>query len=284
MSAQPETPLLMLPKLPQAAYSFRPGIYPGLEASTYHHSEGVSKSMLDRLARSPAHLRFGEDKETLPMELGTALHTAALEPETFEARYYRGADVRRGTKAWEALEAEAGKRIVLKPADWETCMRVRDALHGHFAAGGLLQGAEAEVSMYWEDDATSLLCRARPDAIRPDLPVLLDLKSTTDARPGPFARRVNEGRYHVQAAYYMDGYACLTGEPVEAFIFIVFEPAPPYAVRCYELPPRALERGRALYRRDLNRYAECYRDNWWPAYPDYIETIDLPAWAYREEI
>lgn len=280
-----ETPTLFLPApgAGRPAYGFAPGFYPGMDERIYHSSEGVSKSMLDRLARSPAHLAYGQVQETPAMALGTAIHSAILEPETFEARYYLGQDVRRGTKAWETLEAMAGERIVLKPDDWATCMGLRDAVHGHYSASSLLAGIQTELSLYWIDPETGLKCRGRVDGLKGEWDTLLDLKTTTDVRPGTISRKIADMRYHVQDSYYRFGYECLTGSPPGTFIFLFVEIEPPYALRLYELHPRALELGGRLYRRDLNRYAQCYRDNHWPGYTPYAETIDLPVWTYREE-
>jgi len=70
-----------------------PGIYRSLSNAAYHGGPGVSKSLLDLIAKSPAHLRAAqltppdERKPTPAQALGTAAHTAILEPGEMPERY-----------------------------------------------------------------------------------------------------------------------------------------------------------------------------------------------------
>jgi hypothetical protein len=94
-----------------------PGIY-RLSNEAYHSGHGISKSGLDLIARSPAHFIGAEKKDLPSFALGSATHCAILEPHEFDKRYFRGEDIRRGTKAWDEIEAKAEGREVLKPQDW----------------------------------------------------------------------------------------------------------------------------------------------------------------------
>lgn len=70
----------------------RPGIYDNISNADYHGGPGVSKSILDLIARSPLHaharLNAANDNEpTAAQAIGTAFHTLVLEPEVFAKEY-----------------------------------------------------------------------------------------------------------------------------------------------------------------------------------------------------
>ncbi|QMP19197.1 exodeoxyribonuclease I [Pseudomonas phage Persinger] len=184
---------------------------------------------------------------------------------------------------WSDVQAEwsknNGTRTVLTQEQWDQLHAMRDAVMAHPAAGKLLTGVPgvAELSVYWNDPMTGVLCRCRPDWWRED-DLLVDLKTTDDASLEGFARSIANWRYDVQAPFYLDGVRIATGRKPRGFVFIAVEKKPPYAVGVYVLDAESLELGRAQYIADLKRYAECERTNTWPGYGDKIQTISVPAW------
>jgi exodeoxyribonuclease VIII len=131
--------------------------------------------------------------------------------------------------------------------------------------------------MFWQ--MMDINCKARPDYIRQDKGLILDLKTCLDARSDPFSRSCWNYRYHVQAAYYLDGYRVATEESAEAFLFIAIEKAPPYAVAVYHANEDMIDQGRSEYQRDLITYAECLAKDEWPGYPEEIASLVLPRWT-----
>jgi len=107
---------------------------------------------------------------------------------------------------------------------------------------------------------------------------LVDLKSTLDASEDSFMGSAFKYNYHQQAAFYCDVYEWATGNRRE-FAFIAVEKEPPYAVNVFRASPSLLSRGRQAYRTALDTYAECLRDNIWPAYPPGVKQLDIPVWA-----
>lgn len=70
----------------------KPGVYSGISNSDYHGGQGVSKSGLDLVNRSPLHLKWAMDaandnEPTTAQRIGTAAHTLILEPELFPKEY-----------------------------------------------------------------------------------------------------------------------------------------------------------------------------------------------------
>ncbi|NBU59698.1 MAG: exonuclease VIII [Betaproteobacteria bacterium] len=255
------------------------GVCPDLSFQAYQAAPAVSKSALwTAVNRSPAHARV-EREPSAAMALGTAVHCAVLEPDAFERRYVRGPDDRRGGKWRDALE-EHGEAL-LTSGDYDDAVRIRDALMRDATIRALVGGPMLrEASGFWVDPETRLLCRCRPDGYRPDLGLMLDLKTARDARPRGFATSVAEYGYHAQEAFYTDGWkAC--GQTVDAFVFVAVETTPPHAVAIYELEPAAVEEGRAHMRVALDLWAKCAAADAWPAYPPGVQPLDIPQWAYR---
>ncbi|HDR9259647.1 TPA: PD-(D/E)XK nuclease-like domain-containing protein [Burkholderia vietnamiensis] len=73
-----------------------PGIYSNISNADYHGGPGVSKSLLDLVNRSPAHMKAALEasKEgrtpTAAQAIGTAFHALVLEPQEFRRQYTLG--------------------------------------------------------------------------------------------------------------------------------------------------------------------------------------------------
>ena len=255
-----------------------------MSISDYHAHPSVSKSQLDRLAISPAHYKWPPEKQTKATAFGAALHDYVLSPDVFDATYaikpigFNGA-----TKAGKELQAGWDEQglIAVTYADFMAIKHIHEQIMAIPKARHLLSHGQPEVSHFWTDHDTGVQCRCRPDWTPDSLPWLLDLKTTTDASPRGFSRSMANYRYHVQAAFYSDGVTATTGQEITNFLFLAVEKESPYAVALYELPQSAIDLGRALYRRDLQTYADAVMHDDWPAYGQDIQQIDLPAWAYN---
>jgi hypothetical protein len=273
-----------------------PGIYYDLSNQDYHSGAGISKSGLDAIAKSPAHYfakyldpsRPPPSDPTPSMFNGTLAHCAILERDQFEKRYLvrpEGIDLRtKDGKAWAAsvppeltiITAEQQARAF---AQAEAIQRLPDVAEA-FANG------RSEVSAFWTDKETGVLCKCRPDFVHEasaDGVILFDLKTTQDASPAEFGRSVAKWRYHVQTALYSDGYRQATGKDVLAYVFVAVESDWPHFCSAVMLDQLADAEGAALYRRNLNTYAACLQSGSWPGYSTAIETIALPPWAINKE-
>lgn len=189
---------------------------------------------------------------------------------------------------WTDIKAEwmtnNGHRNVLEPEAWDQLMNMRDAVHAHPKARALLIGKPgvAERSVYWIDEATGELCRCRPDFWRDD-DIVVDLKTTEDASEEGFSKSIANWSYDTQDAFYRDGCAA-AGRPLRAFVFLAVEKSArvvegkALGVAVYYLDDAGRELGRAKYRQDLAKYAECKRANVWPCYSDDMQKISLPQW------
>jgi len=267
----------------------KPGTYKDLSNNDYHSAPGISKSGLDLIAKCPAMYKRryidGIASEPTPaMILGSAVHTATLEPDKFADEFVCAPEINRRTKAgkaeWEQLQADNEDKTVLSAADHATAIAMAEAVKSHPVAGNILADGEAETSIFHHDERTGELVKVRPDWIVEDC--LVDLKTTQDCSIDAFSKACLNFRYYVQSAMYMDIVTAQTGRNINNFIFIVVEKVEPYNVSVYVADNDMIAFGREEYRKDLESYAECKASGSWPGYNEnQITTISLPGWAYK---
>lgn len=268
------------------ADEIQPGYYPALSNKAYHAGPGVSKSQLDLLHQCPALLQWSrkapEDEEKKKaLDIGDACHAMILEPHRFDQEYAVGPDAPRNTKAgkeaWVAFEERAGGRVVLTHAEGRKVRLIRESVMAHPFARQLIEAeGDVEASIYWDERSTGHLARCRPDKTLSKYGWLVDLKTTADLQK--FERSVYDYRYHVQDAFYSDGYAAHFGEQPAGFLFIAVSTSiscARYPVRIFCLDEEAKRRGRNDYLSDMVTYARCMDTGEWPG----IETLSLPWWA-----
>jgi hypothetical protein len=261
--------------------------HPGLTNEAYHHLKAVSPSQIKVLGRSPLHYFdqfLAEDREkreaTPAMLMGTALHTAVLEPELWDSTIaVPPQSFDRRSKAGRELAAEferesAGK-VVLSPDDADQVRRMADAVRKHPAARFLLElPGRREASYTWTDPATGLECKTRPDWHSEDGRIVVDVKTTRDASRAEFAKSIANLDYHVQAAWNQDAIGA------EQFITIAVENVRPYAVAVYPASGGMIAAGQRRIEAAMTLLAECWKSSQWPGYGDLVqEPIDLPRWC-----
>lgn len=275
------------------------GVQPGISNDTHHADDAIGASGLKLMARSPAHYWAAyrdpnrERREPTPaMMLGTAWHAAIFEPEAFARDYVEipeGLD--RRTKEGKALwtELEQSGRQPLSAGDVQRIGAMVEAACAHPAVRVIFeQQGRAEVSMFWTDTATGLRCKIRPDyAVQPcklfPNGLIVDGKTTEDASASEFPRSAWNLDYHLQAAFYVDGFQRVLGTKAPpTFLWICQEKAAPFATAVYSAADDLLAYGRKLYRPLLDRLAECERTGIWPGYPTTVAPLVLPTWAEKQ--
>lgn len=269
------------------------GLIAGQSNEDYHAGPGISNSGISQILRSPAHYyaRYLDPNrepqvQTPAMAAGTALHTAILEPDEFDSRYIvKPGNIDRRTTIGKQLfadfEIQAAGRIIIDREDYDGYMRCAAAAHQHPTIKFLLGKGHAEQSVYAKHPGTGLLVKCRPDYLAVDGSdlLLLDLKTTDDARPEAFARSAWNYGYHRQSAFYPDVLDWSgVGRPAATFLLAI-ERAAPYAVAVYEPDAAFLERGRESYERGLALFATCLDNDEWPGYDPAIVPLSLPAWS-----
>jgi hypothetical protein len=257
------------------------GIHRDVSFDRYLKEDRVSKTLLwDIHDRSPAHARIGKE-ESNAMKVGTATHCVLLEPDHFRLRFVRGPDDRRGNRWKDALAAAASdERELLTAAEYDSAIELRDAIKDNPYIKKLTgNGAYREITACATDPETGLKTRMRADGYVPGDGIIVDVKTTKDARIGPFTRSVVDYGYHLQEAHYTKTWRDAGGQSV-AFIFAVVEPFAPFAIKIYELDADAVAEGEAIRERAMRTWAECLETGVYPAYPQEPETLTLRKFDY----
>ena len=258
-------------------------------ARDYHAMPGASASRLKLLKRSAAHMKHDMDNPQEPtqaMIIGSATHSAILEPVLFAKEWGRLPEGDGRSKAVKDAKAELiiefGADHILKPDAYDNILAMRDSVFGNALALDLLDGADTETSHYWTQNGVA--CKARIDALpREDSPwndCVVDIKTTANGSPEEFRRSCFNFSYHLQARHY------LSAAERDRFIFIVVERDAPHCVAIYELDEAALELGRQDREFLLGQWALCEAEqaaggpDAWPGFPIEIQELSLPGWAY----
>lgn len=287
---------------------FQPGLVPGLTNDAYQKADAISKSKLDAIAppKTPLHYWAKHvDPDRKPEErtealiLGDAIHVAALEPDDLLRRVVpipadapsrpsiRTRRAKDPSKAsldaidyWDDFLEEHKGKSILKLEDFAMVKRVRDRLHSHPLAAGLLYGGTSEQSYFALDRQTGarIKCRLDYDLLEAE-GMIVDVKSTEDASPDGFGRSATKYRYDIQAEHYEgvlnDAFNANTGEIVRTFAFIAVEKEWPHAIGVYFRDRSMMVDDETVKerRRDLDAIIHHTAADYWP---DYTPTTALP--------
>lgn len=241
-------------------------------------------SELNKASKSGAHFRaaYTDPKEaTAPMRLGSITHVLTLGGAGLLV--WNGE--RRAGKEWEAFRADAqpGALIVSKK-EYDQARRVADAVVASPLARPLLEGVH-EHELAWTGPLNRK-CAGRVDIATGKR--LVELKTTTRAEPGWFARHAIAMNYHAQLAWYQDG-ARANGIPAEEAWIIAVETAAPFAVTVLELTERAIEQGRKACHLWVEKVVGWEQAGEWPGYAqspvplDVVDRVELEGLDDNDE-
>lgn len=251
-----------------------------LSNAEYHALDGISSSDVKIVhAKSIAHWRHKNYKDSPVLDLGSAVHAMVLEPE--KSLIVRGPETRRGNEWKHAKEeAESQGKLLLTEADFDQAQRMAEAIMMTPRAARMFNDKDClkEQSIITKCKHTGLTLKCRPDALLPEKAVI-DIKTTQDASPRGFAKSVRGYGYDLQAWFYL--YACAEFSP-QTFGFVCVEKEPPYVVSMHVLDQEYLRwaKGQVLMTLDEIKRAQDSKDfsTGWPE----ISIISKPAWLSEE--
>lgn len=272
-----------------------PGVY-SLPLDRYHEQctdgPSVSSSGLRTILReSPAHFfaRSSLNPDRVPeppseaLLLGGAAHHLLLGEDDFSTQFVERPERfdswrTNNSKAWKA-DQEAAGRSVLLPSQLETIRGMARSLARHpLVQAGILNG-EIERSFFWQDEATGIWLKSRPDAIPNASGDLADLKTTVSVRTEALERTIADYGYQQQAALIADGYRAILGTDITSFSLVFVEKSPPYCVRVVTLKDDDITRGARQNRAAIKLLRQCLDDDAWPGPGGAdAEYLGLPPW------
>lgn len=255
----------------------------------YDAVEAINITRLKYLLRSPQHYQYAltHPKQADVMTVGIATHVAVLEPERFikefaiwDRKTESGRSAPRNGKWWEAFQLEHRAQTILTEDQGALAQQIARAVRFDEVANKYLAVGDPEASLEWE------IVGGRPAKGRVDwltthegCPTIVGLKTSRDCRHFQFGSQAAKLGYHLQWAFYHDGFEAITGKKPH-MVEVVVESDAPHAVATYIIPEDILAQGREEYQRLLQILAHCEATDEWPGPVPNEQYLTLPTWAY----
>ncbi len=261
-----------------------PGVYANVPMSVYHGPDlcvgpSVSSSGLRTIVlESPEHYWDGspynpdraEEEDSQAFILGRATHHLLLGQEAFSTEFtVRPAELagkpwqgnRTECKAWLDAQAKAG-RTVLKGEQIEQIRGMAKALGKHpLITAGILNG-RIEQSMVYQDKATGIWIKCRPDAIPNDGDDYADLKITSSEGLDR-DRDIWRWGYDLQAALVGMAHRELFKREMQSFTFVFVGAKRPHTVDVLTLDKDAIADAERDLRVGIDTFAWCMKHGNW---------------------
>lgn len=252
-----------------------------LSIQDYHSLPGYGSSLIRAGDRSAQHLLHARDetKTSAAMDLGTAFHTAYLEPDKFDGRYiyakYR--DQRKSDyKRW-AKQQDATKEILHFDFS-EILQGMVKSAKANKVATDLMADGIVEESIFWIDEKTGVLCKSRADfATHGIAEQVVDVKTCVDASFDAFQRTIVSMKYHVQAAIQIESMRVTRGKEARRHSIFAIEKNPPYGNILFPFDEEFLTMGHSRFRYILTQIADWENSGVWPGYPPMLDMYP-PTW------
>ena len=267
--------------IPAARYHADPCPAPSLSSS-------IAKILIDQ---SPLHAWFAhprlnpafEPEDESKFDFGSAMHAALLggaNVAVIDAPDYR---TNRAKELRDAAIERGAIPILLH--QWERVRAACDSVHrelGHHEAADALSSGSPEVTLIWREGPS--WCRARLDWLPDRGTVYYDLKTTTDANPEAWKRRLFDLGADVQAAFYRRGIRAVLKIEQPTFRFVVVEAKEPFAVSVVQLSPSALDLAERKVADAIRIWQACEAAGKWPGYPPLVHHVDAPTWIEQRQM
>jgi exodeoxyribonuclease VIII len=261
-----------------------PGIH-WLSNEDYHAANGLSRSGIVRLQKSPLHFHARslddnvEDETSYALTFGSAFDTYLLDNENFSKKYHIADKPNQTTKigkaAWEVIKFEARGKLILSTADLHTIVCMTDSLMSREAAQTIINNKRKHIqpSIFWNDPDTGTLLKACPDIVLPNQ--MADIKTTRDASLRKFAWASRDYGYGIQAAMSLDGWEIAKGDKIEIFTLMAVEKIYPFATGFYLIDADSIQRARDEYKEEVQKYSQYVEQDIWPSYESAF--LSIPA-------
>lgn len=191
----------------------------------------------------------------------------ATQVAAFEKNGFWSDAAKEGAEWWAKFDAEAAGRSLLTAEQVTKIGYMAENLAALPEAREALIGELTEISMIWQDDATGLWVKSRPDCIPSNGFDFGDLK-TFSPKGGDMIiaaqRAITDHGYPVQMAMACEGAERIFGMSATRCALIFTQTSEPYEPVPILLDEEALHWGRVLFRDGLNKIAHGLKTGEWP--------------------
>ncbi len=281
--------------------SLKEGIYFNMPIQDYHNDPSISCSGVKNLLDNPLTYWWNsalnpnkqpiDSADSAALIYGKAAHCLLLEPEKFDDEFIVVAP---------RIRCDS-ERIIIREPIFKTIKESIDKIKQNKSYDNWFKGGYPEVSIFWQDEGTGLMCRARFDYL--SLGFIDDYKTTVKVKD--IIKSIANFEYNLQSAIYLRGLAAvvtnqdifiegndeqkewvksLAKHPYFKFRFLFQEKTAPYISRATTLACDILEQSDVLFQTALNIYKinlERYGVAEWGSGYDEIEEIkatDMPIY------
>ena len=267
---------------------YQDGVY-DITNEQYHSSEGISRSKLMLLDKSPYHFWYQtmsglapKQESTPAMNIGSAFHTMLLEPAKFQMEFAVAPKVDRRTKQgkeeWDIFAASSEGKTILSDDQFSKIGKMVELVSKHEIVTTLLDEAVFEQSIYWTDKETGLQFKTRPDIWSSKM--VVDLKTTNNASIYSFSRSALEYGYYLQAGMAFEACKAI-GKPFEMFVILACEKEEPHVPAVYIMKDEALKFGIEQFNAYKRKLKGCLDSNKWEGY--LVQELGVPKYATINE-
>ena len=258
----------------------------------YRQHPAISRSELWHIRESPQKFKYYKENPPEPtpsLLFGQVFHKILLEPDTFDEEFIIAPEVNRRTKEGKQILAnfvsEHENQTIIPAEMCDQAKEMCEAVKKEPLAVKLLNGA-TEVPFFWTDEMTGEACKCRVDVLNTEYsqPIIVDVKTTSDASTDSFIRSAINYGYDFQSAMYSDGVEKNIGKK-PLFVFVAVEKEPPYAVNILQADELMLRRGYDLFREYIGIYHDCKLSFNWYCYlgkMNQINNLALPSYLAKE--
>lgn len=272
-----------------------------MSATEYHADPCETPSLSSSTAktlitRSPQrafieHPRLGKQgrESTKSMDRGDVIHSLVLgQPLNVEILPFENYRKKEAQVERDAV-IDAGKTPVLVH-EMQVYRTTAEQISKQLNIFGIRLEGQSEGSILWQDitdDGEKVQCRSRLDHVCANGHLLIyDLKTTADASPKACTKTILNFGYDLQAAAYCRAVerSAREWQGRVKFMFLFVEDDAPYPVTPIMLDGAFAAVGLSKWRRAVNLWAKCLRENNWPPYVTEPISAVPPQWAIRDEL
>jgi exodeoxyribonuclease VIII len=251
----------------------------------------MTHSGVQHFKRSPKHWRhWRNSKSAIPtpaMNFGSAFHSIAMGSiatgflDDIEVIPGFNLATKKGKQQYELITNTNPDAIPISPEDQGLISDMCNEMFSNPYVDRLfnMPGLEFEktgIAYIYPGDCPVMV---RPDLMSRERAIVVDLKTTTNAHPGPFTRAVVNYGYHHQAYLYNRVFEVLEHK-YPRFIIIAVEKEEPFGVSLFTFSENQLQEMVApKLNPHLLHFSDCLKNDRWPCYATTPQTVFLPQWA-----
>lgn len=258
---------------------------------------GTAATLIAECPRSAwyGHARLnptGPGKHTKAMDNGTMCHAILLEGDMSKIAVIDPQDhpaektgnipdgwTNKSIRAARDAARDAGKIPVLSD-DFAGIQNMVDSANEFIRTSEIADiwpDTDREMTLLWQEDG--MWFRGRPDALKKDRSIIIDVKTTNgSAYPDAWARSQMAGHNEIQMALGLRGLNALTGNENAKHIWLVIEQQAPHLCSLVAPDPAQVALGHAKLTQAARIWRECMTTGKWPGYPERICWVAPQPW------